>query len=97
MLPVIKDPPARATGTTACERVCVDLKNHRTAKLIAALPEWSMHTHYPARALVLFIWETALRRKMVQQLRCPEHWQPGATMLRIAHDIDKARFGREVA
>jgi len=48
------------------------------------------------RDLILFIWETALRRRTVQRLRCPEHWQPGATTLRIAEDIDKARFGREV-
>ena len=95
-MPVIKDPPARATGTTACEKVRVDLNNDRTAKLIAALPEWSKRAHYPVRDLILFIWETALRRKTVQQLRCPEHWQPGATTLRIADDIDKARFGREV-
>jgi len=95
-MPVIKDPPARSTGTTACEKVRVDLNNDRAAKLIAALPEWSKRTHYPVRDLILFIWETALRRKTVQRLRCPEHWQPGATTLRIADDIDKARFGREV-
>ena len=48
------------------------------------------------RDLILFIWETALRRKTVQRLRCPEHYKPGSTSLRIADDIDKARFGREV-
>ncbi len=95
-MPLIKDPPARSTGTTACEKVRVDLNNDRATKLIAALPEWSKRTHYPVRDLILFIWETALRRKTVQQLRCPEHWQPGSTTLRIADDIDKARFGRDV-
>ena len=95
-MPVIKDPPARSTGTTACQKVRVDLDNDRAAKLIAALPEWSKRTRYPVRGLILFIWETALRRRTVQRLRCPEHWQPGATTLRIAEDIDKARFGREV-
>jgi len=95
-MPVIKDPPARSTGTTACQKVRVDLENDRAAKLIAALPEWSKRTRYPVRDLILFIWETALRRRTVQRLRCPEHWQPGATTLRIAEDIDKARFGREV-
>jgi integrase len=95
-MPVIKNPPARSTGTTACDKVRVDLNNDRAAKLIAALPECSERTHYPVRDLILFIWETALRRKTVQRLRCPEHWQPGSTMLRIADDIDKARFGREV-
>jgi integrase len=95
-MPVIKDPPARSTGTTACQKVRVDLDNDRAAKLIAALPEWSKRTRYPVRDLILFIWETALRRRTVQRLRCPEHWQPGATTLRIAEDIDKARFGREV-
>ena len=95
-MPVIKDPPARSTGTTACKKVRVDLSNDRAAKLIAALPEWSKRTRYPVRDLILFIWETALRRKTVQRLRCPEHWQPGATTLRIADEIDKARFGREV-
>jgi len=95
-MPVIKDPPARSTGTTACDKVRVDLNNDRAAKLIAALPACSERTHYPVRDLILFIWETALRRKTVQRLRCPEHWQPGSTTLRIADDIDKARFGREV-
>jgi len=95
-MPVVKDPPARSTGTTACKKVRVDLNNDRAAKLIAALPEWSKRTRYPVRDLIVFIWETALRRKTVQRLRCPEHWQPGATTLRIAEDIDKARFGREV-
>jgi len=95
-MPVIKDPPARSTGTTACDKVRVDLNNDRAAKLIAALPERSERTHYPVRDLILFIWETALRRRTVQRLRCPEHWQPGSTTLRIADDIDKARFGREV-
>ena len=95
-MPVIKDPPARSTGTTACQKVRVDLDNDRAAKLIAALPEWSKRTRYPVRDLILFIWETALRRRTVQRLRCPEHWQPGATTLRIADDIDKARFGRGV-
>ena len=74
----------------------MDLNNDRAAKLIAALPEWSRRAHYPVRDLILFIWETALRRKTVQRLRCPDHWQPGSTTLRIANDIDKARFGREV-
>lgn len=95
-MPVIKDPPARSTGTTACQKVRVDLDNDRAAKLIAALPEWSKRTRYPVCDLILFIWETALRRRTVQRLRCPEHWQPGATTLRIADDIDKARFGRGV-
>jgi integrase len=61
--PVVKDPPARSTGTTACDKVRVDLDNDRATKLIAALPEWSKHTHYPVRDLILFVWETALRRR----------------------------------
>jgi len=69
-MPVIKDPPARSTGTTACDKVRVDLNNDRAAKLIAALPACSERTHYPVRDLILFIWETALRRKTVQRLRC---------------------------
>jgi len=77
-IPVIKDPPARSTGTTACDKVRVDLNNDRATKLITALPQWSKRTRYPVRDLILFIWETALRRKTVQRLRCPEHWQPGA-------------------
>lgn|GEM_PF-2156972 len=40
-MPVIKDPPARSTGTTACDKVRVDLDHDRATKLIAALPEWS--------------------------------------------------------
>ena len=95
-MPKIKGPAARSTGRTACDKVRVDLDNDRPAKLIAASPERSKRAHYPVRDSVLFIWETALRRKTVQRLRCPEHWQPGATTLRIADDIDKARFGREV-
>jgi len=95
-MPAIKDPPSRSTGTTACDKVRVDLDNDRAAKLIVALPERSERMHYPVRDLILFIWETALRRKTVQRLRCPEHWQLGSTTLRIADDIDKARFGGEV-
>ena len=64
-MPLIKDPPARSTGTTACEKVRVDLNNDRATKLIRALPEWSKGTHHPVRDLILFIWETALRRKTV--------------------------------
>jgi hypothetical protein len=62
-MPVIKDPPARSTGTTDCYKVRVDLNNDRATKLIGALPEWSKCTHYPVHDLLLFIWETALRRK----------------------------------
>jgi hypothetical protein len=64
-MPVIKDPPARSTGMTACYKVRVDLNNDRATKLIGALPEWSKGTHHPVRDLILFIWETALRRKTV--------------------------------
>jgi len=53
-MPVIKDPPSRSTGTSACEKVRVDLNNDRAAKLIAALPQRSKRTRYPRSSATFF-------------------------------------------
>lgn len=58
---------------------------------------WTLIDALPAgrirwRAVVLFA--TALRPSTVDKLRAPQHYQRGASSLRITPEIDKARFGR---
>ncbi len=96
-VPEIKDPPKRATGTVACEKVRVDVDHGRAVKVIAALPKSSKRRGYPVQDFVFFIWETGLRRRTVRTLRRPEHYTPGSKILIIEEKFDKARFGREVA
>lgn len=73
----------------------MDLDNDSAAKLIAALPQYSVRKHCPVRDFMSFVWQTVLRCKAVQRLRFPEHCKPGSTSLRIADDIDKVGFGCE--
>ncbi len=58
--------------------------------LLDAVPEGRM------RMRLRVMYETGLRPSTVARLRCPEHYKPGSTVLRITRDIDKARFEREL-
>jgi integrase len=93
-IPKIEDPKKRVMGTAACEKIRVDIDNDRAQKLIQALPEVSGRRKYPVRDLILFAWETALRRKTIRSLRCPENYTSGSSSLRIDGGIDKNRFAR---
>ena len=54
--------------------------------------------HEALRGSLRFVveFETTLRPATLDALSVPEHYQPGATCLRITDEIDKTRAGREV-
>jgi integrase len=103
--PKVPNVPRRATGTPNEDRaqVRVDLTARQAEALIAKLPEYSRAPKghageggYPMRDAYRFMWETGLRMRTIERLSVPEHYRPGATVLRIARDIDKARYARDL-
>ena len=63
--------------------------------IIAHLPEVTRKGH-PVRDFVTFVRETSLRPSTVFGLQAPHDYEPGAPLLRIRDENDKARFGRDV-
>ncbi len=51
---------------------------------------------YPVRARFEFAYETGLRPSTLDKLSVPEHYEPGAEMVRLTDEADKNRWGREV-
>jgi len=51
---------------------------------------------YPVRARFEFAYETGLRPSTLDKLSVPEHYEPGAEMLRLTDEADKNRWGREI-
>lgn len=64
--------------------------------IVAALPERSRKHGHIVRARFVVAYETALRPATLDALSVPEHYRRGADALRIAAEIDKARYGRQV-
>lgn len=53
-------------------------------------------SRYPVRQRFEFAYETGLRPSTLDKLSVPEHYEPGAEMLRLTDEADKNRWGREV-
>lgn len=51
---------------------------------------------YPVRPRFEFAYETGLRPSTLDKLSVPEHYEPGAEMLRLTDEADKNRWGREI-
>jgi integrase len=67
--------------------------------IVALLPDSSeskKEAPFPIRARFVFMLETGLRPKTLDQLRTPGHYTKGAAVLRITADIDKNEFAREL-
>lgn len=93
--------PRRAIGTAyAVPRrgKATDLSPEECRAVIAALPQWSRPRGeaepFPVRARFIVAYETALRPATLDALSVPEHYVKGDDTIRIADEIDKARFGR---
>jgi site-specific recombinase XerC len=92
----------RATGTRYHLRRrgrATELTMDETRALIDALPVWSSSRKtapFPVKPRFVVAFETALRPGTLNELSVPEHYTPGADVLIITDEIDKARFGREM-
>lgn len=51
---------------------------------------------FRVRARFEFAYETGLRPSTLDKLSVPEHYEPGAELLRLTDETDKNRWGREV-
>jgi len=68
-------------------------------QIVLKLPEWSASKktpRFPIRARFTVALETGLRPKTLDQLRVPENYEPGASVLTITDGIDKNNFGRQL-
>jgi integrase len=101
--PAVPTIPKRALGTpvTKGAKVKVTLTRKQMEAVIAAVPEYTRRRKghsdgpkTPARAAVVVLVETGIRRATLWRLRAPEHYHVGARHLSITKDIDKARDGR---
>ena len=95
--------PRRATGTPFAIRrrgKATALSAEECAALISVLPEWSRQRRdsprFAVQARFVVAFETALRPATLDKLSVPEHYTKGSSTLRIADEIDKNRFGREL-
>jgi integrase len=102
--PHIPPPPKRATGKRSLthKREPVPVTEDEVEAVLAALPETTRARRGTKRIVVrdrfTFAWETGLRpNSTLAKVSVPEHWHRGKKTLKITKDIDKARFGREVA
>jgi integrase len=95
--------PKRAIGkpVEATAKRPVTLTRKQAEAIIAAIPERTRRPRgrkggpqTPARAAVVVLVETGLRRATLWRLRAPEHYHRGARVLTITKEIDKARDGR---
>jgi len=100
--PQIPSPPPRATGTAYFKRLrskATVITPAEALAIIEALPERSRKPGgklFPVRPRTRFAWETALRPKTIDNLNVPEPYTRGSATLVVTHEIDKARFGREI-
>ncbi|MGB5809495.1 MAG: tyrosine-type recombinase/integrase, partial [Polyangiales bacterium] len=96
-LPEVPKVPKRATGTAhkLGRRQVVKLSPDEMDEIIAHLPALT-RKGYPVRDFVTFVRETSLRPSTVFGLQAPHDYEPGARLLRIRDENDKARFGRDV-
>jgi site-specific recombinase XerD len=96
-LPEVPKVPKRATGTPhkLGKRKIIKLLPAEMDAILAHLPDFT-RKGYPIRDFVTFVRETSLRPSTVFGLRAPHDYEPGARLLRIRGENDKARFGRDV-
>ena len=96
-LPEVPKVPKRAIGTPhkSGKRKIIKLSPAEMDAILAHLPEVT-RKGYPVRDFVTFVRETSLRPSTVFGLRAPHDYEPGARLLRIRGENDKARFGRDV-
>ena len=96
-LPEVPKVPKRAIGTPhkSGKRKIIKLSPAEMDAILAHLPEVT-RKGYPVRDFVTFVRETSLRPSTVFGLRAPHDYEPGARLLRIRGENDKARFGRGV-
>jgi len=97
VLPEVPKVPKRATGTAhkLGKRKVIKLSPAEMDAIIAHLPELT-RKGYPVRDFVTFVRETSLRPSTIFGLQAPCDYEPGAPLLRIRDENDKARFGRDV-
>ncbi len=103
-VPRIDSPPVRATGTRAKKynpkREPTLFTEEQAFQIIAELPDTLYgrrnKKRYHVRARFQVAWETGLRPATLDELRAPEDYKKGASVIKIRDEIDKARFGREV-
>jgi site-specific recombinase XerD len=79
-----------ATGTPKQTQRRIFMTDDQVEKLIAAIPE-KARLDFPARAFVLVMTETGLRRATMWKLRAPTHYHRGATHLTITPEILKTK------
>jgi hypothetical protein len=65
--------------------------------LLGDLAQSKKATPFPIRARFVLMLETGLRPKTLDQLRVPEHYAKGASVLRVTADIDKNEFARDLS
>ena len=99
----VRGVPKRAVGTpsTKAPQVKVLLSPVQLERMLAKIPELTRRPRgrpeappIPARAAVLVLVETGIRRATLRRLRAPEHYHRRSKVLRITEDVDKARAGR---
>lgn len=96
-LPPKVELPRRALGVrSGTQREhAVELSPAQVVAFLAELPERTP-TGYPLRARFALAFETGLRPATIDRLELGRHWSPGARVLTITADIDKARYARTV-
>lgn len=105
--PIIPSVPKKLQGTAHAmgKRTRTALTPAEAQAVIAKLPEWSRSREvkgeatplrWPIRARFVVAYETSLRPATLDALSVPEHYEKGATHLRIPEEDDKARHGRSV-
>lgn len=91
----VPSPPVRAKGNRVVDRPLVLLSDAQAEAIVEALPYRSPHGR-PIKALFAVLWDTGLRIEGVEKLSVPEHYEPGAIVLRVTEEIDKNGYGRNL-
>ena len=97
MLPEGKGVPALKTG----RGVHIPLTPLEARQIVAVMPKWSSrvsritHTPFLVRSFFEFMWLTGLRPATIERLEIGRNWLPGANVLRLTDEDDKAAYGRQ--
>ncbi len=67
------------------------------SRIVAVMPERSSANEdsFPVRAFFEFMWLTGLRPVTICRLEVGRNWLPGAVVVRLTEDDDKAKYGRQ--
>lgn len=102
-VPPLPDGRKRQNQGTPFEKrrrvAATELSSKEARQIVLRLPEWSKskrEKRFPVRARFIVALETGLRPKTLDQLRVPENYEPGASVLTITDSIDKNNFGRQL-